>query len=412
MKMTFVGKMSTFGGPGDSGMASNEGLALVNSQSDFELLRDYFLAEQPPGTSGWGRRLNPETNYIACRWVYSQTPRSYLLGTLVQVTNPSNGKTELAKPIDWGPNQNTGRVADLSPGLARTLGLSTNDQCQVEITLPQTASSGTSSTGAGGEGMGAQPEVDAGQPPTVLTDSQVAQRFGSFDWKSNGGTAITILGDWVERNIVTVYVPQLDGVPTYGAQFSGRVRWHKDGVEQLQHAWRQIEAAGLLSDVLFWDGSFVPRRKAGGNTLSHHSWGIALDINADWNPFGDAPASSGARGSVRRLVPIFEAHGFAWGGRWRKPDGMHFELAQARSYAPTPWQPDAHLQIEGFAEPLNVILQDGISYASLDALAQATGDQGVELDRNVPAAAYLRARGYVVTWDDASQLILAKKLAP
>jgi len=407
MKMTFVGKMSTFGGPDDTGVAPGEGLALVNSQADFELLREYFLAEQPPGTSGWARRLNPEANYIACRWVYSQTPRSYLLGTLVQVTNPANGETALAKPIDWGPNQNTGRVADLSPGLARSLGLDTNDECQVEITLPQTASSEPGSgVGTAGEGGG-----DSGQPPTVLTDGQVAQRFGSFDWKPNGETAITILGDWVERNIVTVYIPQLDGVPTYGGRFSGRVRWHKDGVEPLQHAWRQIEAENLLADVLFWDGSFVPRRKAGGNTLSHHSWGIALDINADWNPFGNAPAPSGAKGSVRRLVPIFEAHGFAWGGRWRKPDGMHFELAQSRSYAPVEWQPDAHLQIEGFPELLNVILRDGTSYASLNVLAQATGDVGVEMDRNVPAAAYLRARGYIVTWDEASKLITARKPA-
>ncbi len=413
MKMTFVGKMSTFGGPDDTGVTPGEGLALVNSAGDFEHLRDYFLEERPPGTSGWARRLNPETNYIACRWVYSQTPKSYLLGTLVQVTNPGNGKTALAKPVDWGPNQNTGRVADLSPGLARSLGLDTNDECQVEITLPQTASSGAVRADGDGSssGTGAGAEAESGQPPTVLTDGQVAQRFGSFDWKSNGSTAVTILGDWVERNIVTVYIPQLDGVPTYGGRFSGRVRWHKDGVEQLQHAWRQIEAENLLSEVLFWDGTFVPRRKAGGNTLSHHSWGIALDINADWNPFGDAPAFSGAKGSVRRLVPIFEAHGFAWGGRWHKPDGMHFELAQIRSYAPAEWQPDAHLQIEGFPERLNVMLRDGISYASLNALAQATSDVGVELDRNVPAAAYLRARGYIVTWDEASKLITAKKRA-
>ena len=316
------------------------------------------------------------------------------------VTNPKNGKSELAKPVDWGPNQNTGRVADLSPHLARVLELDTDDECQVEITLPQIATSSTASSGASTDG----------HIPTVLTDSQVAQRFGAFDWKANGATAITIGGDWVEQNIVTVYIPQLDGVATYGANFSGRVRWHRDGVEQLQRAWQQIEDENLLSEVIFWDGSFVPRRKAGGNTLSHHSWGIALDINADWNSFGDKPAALDAKGSVRRLVSVFEAHGFAWGGRWKKPDGMHFELAETRDYAPLQWKPDAQLKIEGVAEPLDVMLRDGISYASLNALALATGDATVDIDRNVPAAAYLRAMGYVVNWDAAAKLIVAKKV--
>jgi len=38
-----------------------------------------------------------------------------------------------AKPVDWGPNLNTGRVADLSPGLAHFLHLGTDDV--VEVTL-------------------------------------------------------------------------------------------------------------------------------------------------------------------------------------------------------------------------------------------------------------------------------------
>ena len=401
MKMNFVGKMSTFGGPKDNGVAADEGLALVNSASDFEKLKDYFLKEQPAGTSGSARRLDADTNYIACRWVYAQTPKSYLLDTLVKVINPDNGKSALAKAVDWGPNQHTGRVADLSPGLAKTLGLKTDDECQVEITLPQVATSPAALSGTSADG----------HSPTVLTDNQVAQRFGAFNWKPNGATAITIGGDWVEQNIVTVYIPQLTGVATYGASFSGRVRWHRDGVEQLQRVWQQIEAEKLLSEVIFWDGSFVPRRKAGGNTLSHHSWGIAFDINADWNGFGDKPAALGAKGSVRRLVPIFEAHGFAWGGRWNKPDGMHFELAETRDYAPLQWKPDAQLKIEGVAEPLDIILRDGISYASLNALALATGDATVDIDRNVPAAAYLRAVGYVVTWDADKKLIAAVKAA-
>jgi hypothetical protein len=136
MTKTLQGKMSTFGGPDDHGVGPNEGLALVSAPEDFQKLKAYFLVAQPPGTTGYGRRLNPKKFYIACRWSYRQTPRKYLQGIAVTVTNPANGKSKQAQPIDWGPNKNTGRVADLSPGLAAALGLDTDDECSVEIPLP------------------------------------------------------------------------------------------------------------------------------------------------------------------------------------------------------------------------------------------------------------------------------------
>jgi hypothetical protein len=48
----------------------------------------------------------------------------------------ANGKSVAACPADWGPNVATGRVADLSPGLAHALGLATDDTCDLAIPLP------------------------------------------------------------------------------------------------------------------------------------------------------------------------------------------------------------------------------------------------------------------------------------
>src|SRR6266542_90899 len=62
------GKMSTFGGPHDLGMAANEDLALFTKADLQDPKYAYlFLPASPPGTSGLGRRLNPHQYYFACR---------------------------------------------------------------------------------------------------------------------------------------------------------------------------------------------------------------------------------------------------------------------------------------------------------------------------------------------------------
>jgi hypothetical protein len=129
-----VGKMSTFGGPNDPGVAPDEGLALYD-KNDVAANPDIFLPAQPANTTGEARRLDPNANYIACRWDISATPRAFLRTIKVRVS--ANGKTEEARPVDSGPNPATGRVADLSPGLATKLGLNTDDVCTVEIPTPQ-----------------------------------------------------------------------------------------------------------------------------------------------------------------------------------------------------------------------------------------------------------------------------------
>ena len=128
------GKMSTFGGPKDTGMSADEGLALFTPADLQDPKYSYlFLPTPPPGTTGLGRRLNPDKYYFACRWNYNDTPREFLKRALARVENPSNGRAADARPVDWGPNISTGRVADLSPGLAAALGLQTDDVVRITI---------------------------------------------------------------------------------------------------------------------------------------------------------------------------------------------------------------------------------------------------------------------------------------
>ncbi len=129
---TFKGKIDTWGGPNDAGTSADEGLALIDS-SEIAQFKKYFLPEQPPGTTGLTRRLDPKAYYIAARWNYRDTSRSFLKTNLVTVKNPKNGRTAQAQAVDWGPSPSTGLVASISPGLAEGLGLRVDDEAIIEI---------------------------------------------------------------------------------------------------------------------------------------------------------------------------------------------------------------------------------------------------------------------------------------
>ena len=125
--MKISGKVSWFGGPYDEGVAPDEGLAFIYDIDDAPHL---FLPEQPPGTTGLARRLNPQMPYIACRWDYDIYPREMLL-THVALIRSVSGRIWIAFPADWGPHEDTGRIADISPGLMDHLGTETDAEVQV-----------------------------------------------------------------------------------------------------------------------------------------------------------------------------------------------------------------------------------------------------------------------------------------
>jgi hypothetical protein len=329
------GKCSYFGGPKDTGVAADEGLALIE-RSDFGhgQFGGLFLPTQPEGTTGLARALNPDAHYIACRWDYSETSRKYLQGINVTVKNPVDGKVASdVRPVDWGPNAKTGRVADLSPGLMAFLGLNTDDTVEVDIPLPSlgptqppgpvTPSAPTQSAPVSG-----YPVPSGENHLKVLTNAQCNELFGQFTYTNGANGDIHIDPAWVAKNIVTVEVPQL-------AKFKVRnVQCHRLVAPWLVKAFAEIEAAGLLGTILSYDGLWVPRHINHNASLglSRHSDGAALDINANWNAYGTLGAKRGAIGSTWEIEPIFAANGFAC-GRWfgwpnlpsSDTDGMHFE---------------------------------------------------------------------------------------
>lgn len=101
-----------------------------------------------------------------------------------------------------------------------------------------------------------------------------------------------------------------------------KIYCNKDMVIPLEKAFRNIMTAGIAKELKTWDGCFNIRKKRGLSSLSLHSWGIAIDINAAWNQLNQKPTMSSA------LVKCFTDAGFEWGGTWTRLDGMHFQLSR------------------------------------------------------------------------------------
>lgn len=105
-------------------------------------------------------------------------------------------------------------------------------------------------------------------------------------------------------------------------ELPNRLYCNKDIVAPLERAFRNIIERGLTDQIETWDGCFNIRNKRGLKSWSLHAWAIAIDINAARNGLGRMPTMS------KELVKCFTDAGFHWGGTWRRPDGMHFQLAK------------------------------------------------------------------------------------
>ena len=99
-----------------------------------------------------------------------------------------------------------------------------------------------------------------------------------------------------------------------------RLYCNKDLVGPLSQAFTNLLSRGKISELKTWDGCFNIRKKRGLSSMSLHSWGIAIDVNAAWNGLGKTPTLS------PEFVKCFTDAGFDWGGTWTRKDGMHFQL--------------------------------------------------------------------------------------
>jgi len=99
-----------------------------------------------------------------------------------------------------------------------------------------------------------------------------------------------------------------------------KIYCNKDLVGPLSKALTALIATGYVKELKTWDGCFNIRKKRGLSSMSLHSWGIAIDVNAFENGLNMTPKLSAG------FVKCFTDNGFDWGGTWTRKDGMHFQL--------------------------------------------------------------------------------------
>ena len=174
---------------------------------------------------------------------------------------------------------------------------------------------------AAGPWVGVQPSWEPPVLDEILSSTELKQLLGEVAYRPGAGDSVALDPAWVRDNIRTEVVPIV-----------GRVTCDRRVLVDLRAALAEVQRAGLagridLADTRRAGGCWVPRliRGPSGGSLSRHSLGVAFDMNPSTNPFGGTPSLD------RRVVAIFRDHGFAWGGTWPRPDGMHVEWIGGRS---------------------------------------------------------------------------------
>lgn len=136
----------------------------------------------------------------------------------------------------------------------------------------------------------------------MVTSAQALKKYGNPELQSN-----MILWD-VPAELEIGVIPK-------------KIYCNKDMVTPLSKAFKALIVTGCVNELKTWDGCFNIRKKRGLTSMSLHSWGIAIDVNAFENGLNMKPKLSA------KFVKCFTDNGFDWGGTWQRIDAMHFQLS-------------------------------------------------------------------------------------
>ena len=167
---------------------------------------------------------------------------------------------------------------------------------------------------------------DAVDPDDTISTARTKLLLGEPVYRFESDGSISMHPDWIATNLRPARETLNDTIPI-------RARCHVEVVDDLRAALAEVAAAGLagavdVANANSYGGCYAGARfsRVSGQIgfLSRHSYGMALDTNTVSNCLGCTPSMN------CDVVRIFRKHGFAWGGNFRTPDGMHFEWVGER----------------------------------------------------------------------------------
>lgn len=157
-------------------------------------------------------------------------------------------------------------------------------------------------------------EVD---PDWTLSTARTKVALGEPWYRVEVDGSISMHPTWIDTFLT-------DGRVLLDPVIQIRAQCHVEVIDDLSAALADVVEAGLAAEIDVananaYGGCFVPRYSRTSGYLSRHTYGMAFDTNTVSNCLGCRPVMD------CDIVRIFRKHGFAWGGNFRRPDGMHFE---------------------------------------------------------------------------------------
>ena len=134
--------------------------------------------------------------------------------------------------------------------------------------------------------------------------------------------ATELFGDPKTERFMVLYEPP-DEVRKANDAVPRRIYCNRNMPRYLDKAFENLDSRGFLRELKTWDGCFNIRPMKGSGNPSLHAWGLAVDLNAATNGYNRVPTLT------EGFVKCWLDAGFDWGGTWRTPDGMHFQLKRS-----------------------------------------------------------------------------------
>ena len=161
----------------------------------------------------------------------------------------------------------------------------------------------------------------------MATTAQLLKRYGNP--AASPAAQAAFARQWLVRYTFPAWlVPHFPPAPGMPGRLT-RQWLNQDIVAPFEAVLHELVKTGLIRELKTYDGGWVVRNMRGTSVPSRHSWGLAVDFNAQLHPLGVAWGSRPGMFSAAFLA-VWRQYGWSCGADWQAPrsDAMHFEYTR------------------------------------------------------------------------------------